>query len=63
MDLVTVLAEMHWHDACAEEKAIWQMLGMCMGGGVISERLVRHLRDGRNQAVRIPRGFELPVDF
>ena len=30
--------------------------------GPVSERLVRVFRNGRNQAVRIPREFELPVE-
>ena len=30
--------------------------------GPSSERLVRVFRNGRNQAVRIPREFELPVE-
>lgn len=33
-----------------------------MGAGVNSERRVKLFKNGRNQAVRIPREFELPGD-
>ena len=33
---------------------------ICLGVFVFPERRVRLFRNGRNQAVRIPRGFELP---
>ena len=40
---------------------VWQMLGpMPMEVTVIPERHVKLLKNGRNQAVRIPRAFELP---
>jgi antitoxin VapB len=33
-----------------------------MGAGTMAERHVKLFRNGRNQAVRIPREFELPGD-
>jgi antitoxin VapB len=36
------------------------MYGICLGGLVILERQVRLFRNGRNQALRIPRDLELP---
>jgi antitoxin VapB len=37
-------------------------LGICLGDLMAIERHVRLFRNGRNQAVRIPREFELPGD-
>lgn len=36
--------------------------GICQSGAGMTERYVRLFRNGRNQAVRIPREFELPGD-
>jgi antitoxin VapB len=41
-----------------QEAAIWHMLGI--GHGMTLERHVKLFKNGRNQAVRIPREFELP---
>lgn len=39
---------------------MWHMPAYAKGGGVASQRHVKLFKNGRNQAVRIPREFELP---